>query len=111
MEFSELPIPENVLAGIREAGFVKCTPIQSLTLPLTLAGKDVAGQAQTGTGKTAAFLIATFSRLLGSGGKPPSETPGSSGAAPEGGGASGITASKPSPRPDHCPDQGVGGAD
>jgi len=43
---------------------VECTPIQSLTLPLTLSGKDVAGQAQTGTGKTAAFLIAIFSRFL-----------------------------------------------
>ncbi|MBF0422209.1 MAG: DEAD/DEAH box helicase [Magnetococcales bacterium] len=65
MEFSELPIPEAVLAGIREAGYVTCTPIQSLTLPLTLNGRDVAGQAQTGTGKTAAFLIAALSRLSG----------------------------------------------
>jgi ATP-dependent RNA helicase RhlB len=43
---------------------VECTPIQASTLPLALAGRDVAGQAQTGTGKTAAFLIATFNRLL-----------------------------------------------
>ncbi|MBF0132460.1 MAG: DEAD/DEAH box helicase [Magnetococcales bacterium] len=68
MEFAQLPIPEEVLAGIRGAGFVECTAIQSLTLPLTLKGKDVAGQAQTGTGKTAAFLIAIFSRMLGSSG-------------------------------------------
>jgi ATP-dependent RNA helicase RhlB len=53
-----------VLQGIRDAGFKFCTPIQSKTLPLTLAGKDVAGQAQTGTGKTAAFLITIFSHLL-----------------------------------------------
>jgi len=45
-------------------GLHHCTPIQAQTLPLSLAGKDVAGQAQTGTGKTAAFLIATFSHLL-----------------------------------------------
>ncbi len=59
-----MPIPEDVLKGIREAGFKHCTPIQSKTLPLTLSGKDVAGQAQTGTGKTAAFLISLFSRLI-----------------------------------------------
>ena len=50
--------------GIDDAGFTHCTPIQASTLPLALAGLDVAGQAQTGTGKTAAFLIATFTRLL-----------------------------------------------
>jgi ATP-dependent RNA helicase RhlB len=49
--------------GIAEAGFVQCTPIQSKTLPLALDGQDVAGQAQTGTGKTAAFLLALFHRL------------------------------------------------
>ncbi|MEC7640627.1 MAG: DEAD/DEAH box helicase [Nitrospinota bacterium] len=52
------------MQGIRNAGFKYCTPIQSNTLPIALAGRDVAGQAQTGTGKTAAFLIATFCRLL-----------------------------------------------
>ena len=45
-------------------GFTTCTPIQQQVLPLALAGKDVAGQAQTGTGKTAAFLITVFSKLL-----------------------------------------------
>ncbi|MBF0428226.1 MAG: DEAD/DEAH box helicase [Magnetococcales bacterium] len=64
MLFSELAIPEPVMVGIRACGFTECTPIQALTLPLSLAGRDVAGQAQTGTGKTAAFLIAAFSRLL-----------------------------------------------
>jgi ATP-dependent RNA helicase RhlB len=49
--------------GIAEAGFVQCTPIQSKTLPMALDGQDVAGQAQTGTGKTAAFLLALFHRL------------------------------------------------
>ncbi len=52
------------MQGIRDASFDHCTPIQSKTLPLTLAGKDVAGQAQTGTGKTAAFLITAFNHLL-----------------------------------------------
>ncbi|MBF0186025.1 MAG: DEAD/DEAH box helicase [Magnetococcales bacterium] len=64
MKFSDLSIPEPVMLGIRACGFSECTPIQALTLPLTLAGHDVAGQAQTGTGKTAAFLIAALSRLL-----------------------------------------------
>ncbi|MCQ3935345.1 MAG: RNA helicase, partial [Gammaproteobacteria bacterium] len=62
--FSELGLPEPILEGIRRAGFQACTPIQSQSLPLALEGKDIAGQAQTGTGKTAAFLIATFNRLL-----------------------------------------------
>jgi ATP-dependent RNA helicase RhlB len=49
---------------VAEAGFELCTPIQAETLPIALAGRDVAGQAQTGTGKTAAFLVALFSDLL-----------------------------------------------
>ncbi|MEO5363868.1 MAG: DEAD/DEAH box helicase [Magnetococcus sp. DMHC-8] len=68
MKFSELDIPEAVMLGIQACGFADCTPIQALTLPLTLAGRDVAGQAQTGTGKTAAFLIAAMSRVLAGGG-------------------------------------------
>lgn len=53
-----------ITAGIKDAGFEFCTPIQAETLPLALEGKDIAGQAQTGTGKTAAFLLATFQHLL-----------------------------------------------
>jgi ATP-dependent RNA helicase RhlB len=64
MKFTEFNLPEQVFRGIDEAGFTDCTPIQEQTLPLAISGKDVAGQAQTGTGKTAAFLIAIFSRLL-----------------------------------------------
>jgi ATP-dependent RNA helicase RhlB len=64
MDFEALSLPEPVMRGIREAGFVTTTPIQEATLPLALKGKDVAGQSQTGTGKTAAFLIAAFTRLL-----------------------------------------------
>ena len=52
------------MEGIRGAGFTVCTPIQAQTLPLALSGKDVAGQAQTGTGKTAAFLVALYQKLL-----------------------------------------------
>src|SRR5439155_1094399 len=64
MDFASLDLPAPVMQGIREAGFVTATPIQEAALPLALRGKDVAGQSQTGTGKTAAFLIAGFTRLL-----------------------------------------------
>lgn len=64
VRFDSLPIHDLVLKGIKDAGFDYCTQIQSETLPLSLAGKDVAGQAQTGTGKTAAFLISLFTHLL-----------------------------------------------
>jgi ATP-dependent RNA helicase RhlB len=66
LRFDALDIHEQVLLGIRDAGFEYCTPIQASTLPIALKGHDVAGQAQTGTGKTAAFLIATYQRLLAS---------------------------------------------
>ncbi|RMG51553.1 MAG: DEAD/DEAH box helicase, partial [Gammaproteobacteria bacterium] len=62
---SEFDLPESIRQGLDDLGFTHCTPIQAAVLPLALAGHDVAGQAQTGTGKTAAFLIGTFSRLLG----------------------------------------------
>src|SRR5450631_256988 len=64
LTFDSLNIPAPVKQGIAELGYSRCTPIQAQTLPLALAGRDVAGQAQTGTGKTAAFLIALFNRLL-----------------------------------------------
>ncbi|MFW5451077.1 MAG: ATP-dependent RNA helicase RhlB [Methylophagaceae bacterium] len=62
--FSSLPLHETLQNGLRSAGFEFCTPIQAQSLPLLLSGQDVAGQAQTGTGKTIAFLLATFQRLL-----------------------------------------------
>ncbi|MHB8414183.1 MAG: DEAD/DEAH box helicase [Acidiferrobacteraceae bacterium] len=62
--FTSLSLTPEVLAGVRAAGFEHCTPIQAAALPLALSGRDVAGQAQTGTGKTAAFLLAVFQRLL-----------------------------------------------
>ncbi len=66
LRFDSLALHDTVQAGIRDAGFEFCTPIQASTLPIALAQHDVAGQAQTGTGKTAAFLIATYERLLAS---------------------------------------------
>ena len=64
LRFDTLSLHESLQAGIRDAGFEFCTPIQANTLPIALEGRDVAGQAQTGTGKTAAFLIAAYQRLL-----------------------------------------------
>ena len=62
--FSTFDLHPALLAGLEAAGFSRCTPIQALTLPVALAGRDVAGQAQTGTGKTLAFLVAVVNRLL-----------------------------------------------
>ena len=64
LAFASLDLVPSVAQGIRDAGFVRATPVQAMTLPIALTGKDVAGQAQTGTGKTAAFLVALFQRLL-----------------------------------------------
>lgn len=62
--FSSFDLPDVLRRGVAGTGFTACTPIQAATLPLMLAGQDVAGQAQTGTGKTAAFLLATMNRLI-----------------------------------------------
>ncbi len=62
--FDNFDLHPSLLAGLHESGFTRCTPIQALTLPVALAGRDVAGQAQTGTGKTGAFLVAAMQRLL-----------------------------------------------
>lgn len=64
LEFAQLDLAEPVRQGLVKAKFTHCTPIQALTLPIALKGKDVAGQAQTGTGKTAAFLLVLFQTLL-----------------------------------------------
>lgn len=63
LSFEKLDLPENIMKGLADAGFDRCTPIQAETLPVALAGSDIAGQAQTGTGKTAAFLVAMFAHL------------------------------------------------
>jgi ATP-dependent RNA helicase RhlB len=62
--FESFALAPPLMQGIRDAGFTLCTPIQAQTLPLALTGRDVAGQAQTGTGKTAAFLVAMYQALL-----------------------------------------------
>lgn len=62
--FTDLGLHMDVLYGVQEMGFEYCTPIQAESLPFLLDGRDTAGKAQTGTGKTAAFLSAIFSRFL-----------------------------------------------
>ncbi len=62
--FSSFELHPALLAGLSNAGFTRCTPIQAMTLPIALPGRDVAGQAQTGTGKTLAFLVTLINRLL-----------------------------------------------
>jgi ATP-dependent RNA helicase RhlB len=62
--FDEFDLHAEVLAGLNDAGFEYCTPIQAQTLPVSLTGRDIAGQAQTGTGKTAAFLVTLLNGLL-----------------------------------------------
>jgi len=62
--FSELNLPSELQQAIDELGYTELTAVQSIALPLSLSGKDVAGQGRTGTGKTATFLITIFNRLL-----------------------------------------------
>ena len=64
VRFASLDLEPSILRGIEEAGFEYCTPIQAQSLPAVLAGRDVEGQAQTGTGKTAAFLVGIMNLLL-----------------------------------------------
>lgn len=63
-KFSDFAIHSDVLKALENSNFVHCTPIQAMCMPLIQSGADIAGQAQTGTGKTIAFLTATFNRLL-----------------------------------------------
>ncbi len=62
--FDSFELDHRILQGLTDAGFTFCTPIQAASLPIGLAGRDVAGQAQTGTGKTAAYLLVALQRLL-----------------------------------------------
>jgi ATP-dependent RNA helicase RhlB len=64
MRFDELNLPDPLMQAINGIGFTELTAVQEVALPLTLAGKDVAGQGRTGTGKTATFLITTLTHLL-----------------------------------------------
>src|SRR6516164_3618926 len=63
MSFSSIGLAEKVLDGVRAAGYTDPTPIQLRAIPLVLAGRDVIGSAQTGTGKTAAFALPILSKL------------------------------------------------
>lgn len=67
--FHDIGLPDQIMHAIADLGFQYCTPIQSKVLTHTKSGDNVAGRAQTGTGKTAAFLITVFSSFLGRGGK------------------------------------------
>ncbi len=62
--FSELGLEPELVKAVHELGFTHCTPIQAKALPITLSGQSLAGQAQTGTGKTAAFLLSILNDLL-----------------------------------------------
>lgn len=62
--FTDFTIHPALLQALEQHGFDYCTPIQALALPIILGGQDILGQAQTGTGKTLTFLLATFHQLL-----------------------------------------------
>ena len=64
MNFNQFNLDSRLNAGIQYAGFEKPTPIQTSAIPLALAGRDLIGTAQTGTGKTAAFVLPILNRLL-----------------------------------------------
>ena len=61
--FAELGLNEQILAGVATLGFNAPTPVQAAAIPAVLAGKDVVASAQTGTGKTAAFMLPTLQRI------------------------------------------------
>ena len=64
MKFTELNLNEQLLEAISHMGFVNATPIQELAIPQILNNKDLIACAQTGTGKTAAFIFTTISPLI-----------------------------------------------
>ncbi|MBQ0070666.1 MAG: DEAD/DEAH box helicase, partial [Spirochaetales bacterium] len=69
MKFTELPLSEEVLAGIEKAGFTDCTLVQENVLPISLPGRDVMVQSKTGSGKTAVFLLSIFQDYIEAGKK------------------------------------------
>lgn len=69
MNFTDFELDKRILKGIKELGFTECTPVQAQSYLHTLQGKDVLAQSQTGSGKTIAFLIPLFHRLLQKKGK------------------------------------------
>ena len=65
LPFNELGLSQPIMQAIEEIGYEEATPIQTRTIPLLMEGKDLIGQSQTGTGKTAAFAIPAIEKLLG----------------------------------------------
>ncbi|MBO4521711.1 MAG: DEAD/DEAH box helicase, partial [Methanomicrobium sp.] len=63
LKFSELNISDEIVRAVEDMGFEEPTPIQQLAIPLIMQGRDVTGQAQTGTGKTAAFAIPVIEKI------------------------------------------------
>ena len=70
LTFKEFGLDESLIEGIEASGYENATPVQEQVIPLILNGQDIIASAQTGTGKTAAFLIALFNRLLTDPGAP-----------------------------------------
>ena len=64
MTFEELPLEDEILDGLQAMNFTEATPVQEQTIPLILEGRDVIACAQTGTGKTAAFILPLLNNLL-----------------------------------------------
>ena len=64
LRFHDFSLPDSLMQGIQATGFEYCTPIQAASLPHTLHGHDIVGKAQTGTGKTAAFLLSIITDLI-----------------------------------------------
>lgn len=62
--FAQFDLVPSLKTALDSVGYTQCTPIQAKSLPILMSNKDIAGQAQTGTGKTLAFLVATFNHLL-----------------------------------------------
>ena len=65
MNFEQFQLHEKILAGVIASGYTDPTPIQAESIPAIMEGRDVMGLAQTGTGKTAAFVLPILQRLLG----------------------------------------------
>src|ERR1700685_2693119 len=71
MSFSDLGLMPELLRAVAEKGYSRPTPIQQAAIPAVLAGRDVLAGAQTGTGKTAAFVLPILQRLMGTPGRAP----------------------------------------
>ena len=70
IQFSDLLHDKNLLAALRSAGYIEPTPIQTQALPAAIEGRDIMASAQTGSGKTAAFLLPSLQRITRRSDKP-----------------------------------------